>query len=249
MATRLLIEYDGTGFSGWASQPGLRTVQGELERALAIVRREPTKLTVAGRTDAGVHAWGQVASHAGAPAAARSINALLPPDIAVLASEPAEDGFDARRDARSRTYCYRVWTGRERSALWRDRALWWGYPHDAELLDACAERLWGEHDFRAFTLSDEPYASYRRTIERAEWLAGDRVLEFWVRADSFTRRMVRSLVAYQLDVARGRHSLSDFERLLRGAPRSEGGGTAAACGLYLAEVEYAAPAARTVGSA
>jgi tRNA pseudouridine38-40 synthase len=203
-----------------------------------VVRREPTKLTVAGRTDAGVHAWGQVASHPGEPASARSINALLPPDVSVLVSEASDPDFDARRDARSRTYCYRVWTRRERPALLRDRVLWWGHPLRRELLDACAALLVGEHDFRAFTLSDEPYHSYRRRILSAEWIEREGLLEFRVRADSYTRRMVRSLVSYQLDVARGLYEIARFEDLLQGAPRGEGGNTAAASGLYLASVEY-----------
>lgn len=238
MTARLLIEYDGAGFRGWAKQPGLRTVQGELERALEVVRREPTKLTVAGRTDAGVHAWGQVASHAGEPALVRSLNALLPPDVSVLASDSATPGFDARRDALARVYCYRVWTQRQRPALLRDHLLWWGYPLQRELLDACAEALAGEHDFEAFTLSDEPYRSYRRVIRRAEWVDRDRLLEFWIEADAYTRRMVRALVRYQLDVARGLHTIDEFQRLLCGAARSEGGGTADAHGLFLAEVRY-----------
>lgn len=217
----------------------MRTVEGELERALGVVRREATKLTVAGRTDAGVHAWGQVASHAGEAAPARSINALLPPDVSVLVSEPAEADFDARGDARARTYCYRVWTRPQRPALLRDRVLWWGHPLRRELLDACSALLVGERDFRAFTLADEPYKSYRRRILRAEWIERDGLLEFWVQADSFTRRMVRSLVSYQLDVARGLHEVARFEDLLLGAPRGEGGNTAAACGLYLASVDYA----------
>ncbi|MGH3262202.1 MAG: hypothetical protein ACRDNS_09425, partial [Trebonia sp.] len=113
---RLLVEYDGTDFSGWARQPGLRTVQGELERALGIVlRRSDVRLTVAGRTDAGVHARGQVASYAGAPAGPDSLNALLPNDVAVLECAAAEPGFDARRDATSRAYCYRVLIRRARS--------------------------------------------------------------------------------------------------------------------------------------
>lgn len=238
MTARLTIEYDGTGFKGWAVQPGQRTVQGELERALAVVRREPTRLTVAGRTDAGVHARAQVASHAGDPASARSINALLPPDVSVLASEAVGEEFCARRDARSRTYCYRVWTARERPALLRGRVLWWGFPMRRALLDECAGLLAGERDFRAFTLSDEPYHSYRRRILRAEWIERGAELEFWVEADSFTRRMVRSLVSYQLDVARGRYAVDDLARLLEGASRGQGGGTAAACGLYLASVNY-----------
>ena len=238
MKSKLTIEYDGTGFRGWAKQPGQRTVQEELERALAVVRREETKLTVAGRTDAGVHAWAQIASHTGAPAPAHRLNALLPDDVTVLASEQAEDDFDARADATSRTYCYRVWNRRERPALLRNRVLHYSWEVDPDLLAAAATALLGERDFRAFTLSDEPYHSYRRTIARAEWIQRERLLEFWISGDSFTRRMVRSLVSYQLDVARGTRSLEEFTRLLGGAARSEGGATAPACGLYLANVGY-----------
>lgn len=238
MKTRLTIEYDGTDFRGWAKQPGQRTVQEELEKALAVVRREPTTLTVAGRTDAGVHAWAQVASHLGDPAPAHRLNGLLPDDVTVLASEPAAEEFDARSDATARTYCYRVWNRRERPALLRSRVLHFSYPVDHEALDAAAECLRGERDFRAFTLSDEPYHSYRRRIARAEWVQRDRLLEFWITGDSFTRRMVRSLVSFQLDVARGARSLDEFKLLLEGAPRSEGGATAPACGLYLANVSY-----------
>lgn len=238
MKTCLTIEYDGSDFRGWAKQPGQRTVQEELEKALAVVRREPTTLTVAGRTDAGVHAWAQVASHSGEPAPAHRLNGLLPNDVTVLASQPAADDFDARADATARTYCYRVWNRRERPALLRDRVLHFTYPVDPDALAAAADLLRGENDFRAFTLSDEPYHSYRRRIARAEWIQRDRLLEFWITGDSFTRRMVRSLVSYQLDVARGARNLDGFRQLLEGAPRSEGGATAPACGLYLASVSY-----------
>lgn len=238
MTARLTIEYDGRAFRGWAKQPGQRTVEAELETALEVIRREPTKLTVAGRTDAGVHAWGQVASHPGEPARPRSLNALLPDDITVLASEAAAEGFDARQHARSRTYCYRVWNRSERPALLRDRVLWFPYKLDAELLNTCAQSLLGEHDFEAFTLSDEPYKSYRRSILRAEWIVRPRLTEFWIEGESFTRRMVRSLVSYQLDVARGTRQLERFLELLEGAPREQGGATAAAAGLYLAAVGY-----------
>ena len=98
MTAKLTIEYDGTDFAGWAAQPGQRTVQGELERVLATVLRRDTALAVAGRTDSGVHAWAQVASHAGGPAPLGGLNAMLAPDVSVLASELAPDGFDARRD-------------------------------------------------------------------------------------------------------------------------------------------------------
>src|SRR5919202_6421099 len=133
---RLDIEYDGTGFAGWARQPGHRTVQGELERALGVVLRAPVALTVAGRTDRGVHAWGQVASYEGEPASPRSVNALLDADVAVLACAPAPHGFDARGDARSRTYCYRVLHRRARSAFEARRALWWPHRLDRDALDA-----------------------------------------------------------------------------------------------------------------
>lgn len=239
MTSKLLIEYDGTNFKGWATQPDQRTVQEELEKALAVSRREPTRLTVAGRTDAGVHAWGQVASHAGAPATARSLNSLLPDDISVLESGVTHEGFDARADPVSRTYCYRVWTRRQRPALLRDRVLWYSYDLDQGLLDQCAALLMGVNDFQAFTLSDQLYKSYRRTITRAQWVRRERLIEFWIEGNSFTRRMVRGLVSYQLDVARGARSLDDFARLLQGAPRAEGGATAAACGLYLASVGFA----------
>jgi tRNA pseudouridine38-40 synthase len=238
VTTRLTIEYDGTAFRGWAKQPGVRTIQEELERALSVVRREETKLTVAGRTDAGVHAWAQVASHPGDPANVRSINALLPEDIAVLSSETAPDTFDARADATSRTYCYRVWNHRERPALMRGRVLWCAYKLDPALLAASSGLLLGQHDFEAFTLSQQPYEHYRRTVRRAEWIQGDRLLEFWIEGDKFTRRMVRGLVAFQIDVARGARPIEELARLLGGAPRAEGGGTAPAHGLYLASVGF-----------
>jgi tRNA pseudouridine38-40 synthase len=238
VTTRLIIEYDGTEFRGWAKQPGVRTIQEEIEKALFTVRRVETNLTVAGRTDAGVHAWAQVASHPGEPTNVRSLNAVLPDDIAVISSESAPDGFDARADATSRTYCYRVWNHRERPALMRGRVLWCAYPLDPELLNACTALLLGQHDFEAFTLSQQPYEHYRRTVARAEWIQGERLLEFWIEGDKFTRRMVRGLVAFQIDVARGAQKIEDFARLLDGAPRAEGGGTAPAHGLYLASVGF-----------
>ena len=130
--TRLDLEYDGTAFAGWAKQPGMRSVQGELEQALAKVLRREVALTVAGRTDRGVHAWGQVASYEGEPADASSLNALTGPDIGVLACAAAADGFDARRDARSRTYCYRILTRTAPSPLEQGRALWWPYGLDRD---------------------------------------------------------------------------------------------------------------------
>ncbi len=239
MTSRLLLEYDGSGFAGWARQPELRTVQGELEAALARVLRREVHLTVAGRTDAGVHARGQVASHDGEPATARALNGVLAPDVRVLESEPAREGFDARRDALSRTYRYRLFTREAASAFERDRALHWPHPLDRAALHACAAAMIGTHDFTAFTPTETDHVRFSRNVLRAEWLESeDDAIEFWIEADTFMRHMVRTLVGTMLDVARGRSDASRFKALLEARPRSEAGDTAPAHGLYLESVRY-----------
>jgi tRNA pseudouridine38-40 synthase len=242
VVSRLLIEYDGTRFAGWAAQAGARTVQAEVERALGVVlRRSSVPLTVAGRTDAGVHAWGQVASYPGQVARVAGLNALLPGDVAVLSCSAADPRFDARRDATSRAYCYRVLTRRSRSALEAGRALHWSYDVDLELLRECAASLVGTHDFTAFTPAETYHVRFTREVLAASWRVAPRssdVLEFWIEADSFMRRMNRVLVGTMLEVAAGQRSVSSFAALLRGAPRSAAGLTAPAHGLYLAGVGY-----------
>jgi len=236
--TRLDLEYAGTRFAGWARQPGQRTVQGEVERVLGIVLPEPVALTVAGRTDRGVHAWGQVASYEGEPASVRSVNALLDGDVAVLASARAADGFDARGDARSRTYCYRVLQRRERSVFERGRALWWPHRLDRDALHACAALLPGTHDFTAFTPTETDHVRFSRDVLGARWEEQPDLLEFWIEADTFMRHMNRALVGTMLEVAGGRRSVEDFAALLDGRPRADAGPTAPAHGLYLASVSY-----------
>ena len=239
MTARLTIEYDGTAFAGWAAQPGQRTVQGVLEEALATILRGPVSLTVAGRTDAGVHALGQVASYEGEPVAVESVNALLPSDAAVLACGSAPPGFDARRDATSRVYSYRVCARPGRPAVDAGRALHWAYPCEFDALAECAAALVGTHDFTAFTPTETYHVRFSRDVFAAFWRRGDRdLLEFWIEADTFMRHMNRVLVGTMLEVARGRRSVAEFVSLLDGAPRSAAGATAPAHGLYLAGVGY-----------
>jgi tRNA pseudouridine38-40 synthase len=243
---RLTLEYDGREFAGWAAQPGVRTVEGELGRALATALGRPVKLAVAGRTDAGVHAWGQVASFAlerdaPPPVPERllaSLNGLLPGDVVTREVGPAPDGFDARRDARSRTYCYRVLARAAPSPFERGRALWVRGPLDEDRLSACARALVGSHDFTAFTPAQTDHIRFDRRVLRSEWLRSGDILQFWIEADAFMRQMVRVLVGTMLEVAVGRREVAELASLLGGAPRSAAGPTAAPDGLYLAAVSY-----------
>jgi tRNA pseudouridine38-40 synthase len=228
---RLTVAYDGTDFHGWAPQPGLRTVAGDLAAALAL---DPGALTVAGRTDAGVHAEANVVSlDAPRLAPVRAVNRRLPPDIALLAAERA-DGFDARADARSRSYAYRLLLA-ERPDPFRARyELHHPRPLDEAALEACAAVIVGQHDFRAFTPSETKHVFFDRTVIAAGWRReGDR-LEFGLTADALLRHMVRVLVGTMLE----RPDPAYLAGLCAGAPRSAAGRTVPAHGLRLVSVAY-----------
>jgi tRNA pseudouridine38-40 synthase len=251
MTWRLDLAYEGTSYRGWARQPGERSVQGVLEDALATVLREPVRLSVAGRTDAGVHAWAQVASFHCATRdllpehLLSSLNGLLPADIAVLRASPAPPGFVARAAA-SRTYEYRIWLSRARPV--RDRAWVWQVrgPVDVELLIRAAELLPGRRDFAALTPSANEYHSCVREVLEAEWapvpaspgVPPGAEWAFTIRAGSFLHGMVRVTVGSMVDIAQGRMTVAGFAAALESRERRRAGQTAPARGLALVAVEY-----------
>lgn len=238
MRLKLTIEYDGTPFRGWACQPGLPTVEAVVRDALGQTYASFADLAVAGRTDAGVHALGNVVSvevEDGPPPerAAQALNSRLPDDVSVVSAEPAPPDFNARFSARSRSYRYRIFNRRLPSPFEHRRSWWVSHRLDEERLCAAAALLAGEHDFRAFTPMQTRHKVFVRTVEQAEWIRRGDHLDFEITADSFLRHMVRALVGTMLEAG-----LDEIPPLLAGGTRPEAGRTAPPWGLYLVSVAY-----------
>ena len=237
----LIIEYDGTEFAGWQYQANARTVQEALETALRELLQEDVHITGSGRTDAGVHARGQVAhcdigNMMDVRSITRGANALLPPDVVVRHVEQVDDQFHARYGAVWRWYRYTI--SQEPIAIGRTYAWHWGQHLNDELLHLCARQILGEHDFQAFSKVDTEVKHFRCTVGLAEWKRENATLTFDIKANRFLYGMVRALVGTMVEIARGHRTLEDFQRILASKDRSQAGMAAPAAGLRLERVIY-----------
>ena len=244
MQLKLTVEYEGSRYQGWQVQPGGPTVQEELERALATALREPVRVRGAGRTDAGVHACGQVAAvkvtrvPADLGRLRKSLNALTPEDIAVREIAVVDDAFDPRREARSRVYEYRVLNTPAPSPFWRRHAWHVPEPLDARAMDEAAAALVGEHDFAAFRGADaEPVRSTVRRVLESRVDAGP-LLVYRIEATAFLKHMVRNIAGTLVEVGRGERAPGAMRDLLAGRDRTRAGATAPAHGLMLVAIRY-----------
>lgn len=250
---RLDVQYDGSGFYGWARQPGRRTVEECLEHALSTYFGLKLGLSVAGRTDTGVHARGQVASFHLPEEIARArgldepenrgralvaLRALTPAGLTVMRMEQASAEFDARRSATARSYRYVVWRGLVPSPFLAPYS--WHVKGDLDigLLETAAERMLGRHDFTAFTPTETHHLHFEPTVERCRWRWRGPLGWLEVRAPHFLRHMVRTMVGTMVEVGKGRLEPAELVSLLEGAPRTAAGPTAPPHGLFLWRIHY-----------
>jgi len=245
MQLRLTVEYEGTAYRGWQLQPDGPTVQAVLEEALSTALRERVRVRGAGRTDAGVHACGQVAAvrvrevPADLGRLLKSLNALTPDDVAVRDITVVDDGFDPRRHARSRTYEYRIWNAVAPSPFWRRHAWHLPTPVDVAGMDEATRALEGEHDFASFRAADaEPVRSTVRRVIESRLRVDGRLLVYRVEATAFLKHMVRNVVGTLVEVGRGERSPASFPELLAARDRTRAGATAPAHGLILVGVRF-----------
>jgi tRNA pseudouridine38-40 synthase len=240
---KVILEYDGANYNGWQLQHTAPTVQGAVEAVLQRLFNEPVRVRVAGRTDTGVHALGQVIAFTPPKMLDRlrlqhSINALLPADIVCKQIEEVPDAFNPRRDAISRAYQYRIWNHPWRSPLWARYSWHIPYPLDVNAMNSAAALLVGEHDFSSFQGSDSVEHNPRRTIFRSTVRHDGDFLLYDVEARSFLRHMVRNIVGTLVDVGRGATQVADFVRIFAARDRTRAGLNAPPHGLFLIEVKY-----------
>lgn len=245
MQLKLTVEYDGEAYQGWQLQPGGATVQAVLERALATALREPVRVRGAGRTDAGVHARGQVAAVRvmrvpdDLGRLMKSLNALTPDDVAVREITVVGDDFDPRRHARSRAYEYRILNAPAPSPFWRRYAWHIARPLDAAAMDGAARALEGEHDFAAFRAADaEPVRSTLRRVFRSRVEPEGELLVYRIEATAFLKHMVRNIVGTLVEIGHGTRPADDLAGVLAGRDRNRAGPTAPPHGLTLVAVRY-----------
>jgi tRNA pseudouridine38-40 synthase len=240
---KLTLKYDGTDYNGWQIQPEGRTIQGELTRVLSLLDQRHVTVHGAGRTDAGVHAEGQVASlrlerDFSLRELRDAINGNIDRDIRVFEAERAEDSFHARVSARLKTYRYRIWTQDVVSPFVRRYVHHFRSPLDIDAMRRAANLLEGEHDFRAFTVSASDAETSVRTIQRLEIMEEEGGLAILVAADGFLRYMVRAIAGTLIEVGRGRLSAVSIGNAISSKDRGRAGPTAPACGLTLLRVDY-----------
>jgi tRNA pseudouridine38-40 synthase len=240
---KLTLAYDGTDFHGWQLQPNLRTIQGTLQEALAKLFNHEVAVTGSGRTDAGVHAHGQVANvqtlrSMDSDAVLRGVNALLPAEIRVWTVEEVPESFHARRSARAKTYQYHIWREYIVSPFQSRYVYRFPYPINAETVDAATQYFIGTHDFTSFCATATETENRVRTIFEAGWTRTADEWIFRVRGNGFLQYMVRTIVGTLLYVGTGKMTPEDMRRILDSQDRRLAGPCAPACGLHLVSVEY-----------
>ncbi len=241
---RMLLQYLGTRYAGWQVQKNRLTIQQLIQEAISQVTRETVSVVASGRTDAGVHALGQVAHFRLQDARpverlAKALNGVLPPDVRVLRLRIAPPQFHAQKDARRKRYCYRIYNGPVLSPFLHGRIFHARLLLDAERMRQAGKILRGRHDFSGFASSRSRVADKRRTVFRSDLLQRGHYLDYRIEGDGFLHHMVRNIVGTLLEIGRDRRPVQDMQRILEAGDRRLAGPTAAPWGLYLVRVWYA----------